>query len=99
MTNYFKDKIVEPRLVIFEFDGEIVQQFVCAENEEILEIPSTSLINGMAYLMATYYVYMMWVTPCKPYQPLLYFIQDFIMDRADGKKRPTRYSAFAARMN
>ncbi len=97
MTNYFKDKIVEPRLVIFEFDGEIVQQFVCAENEEILEIPSTSLINGMAYLMATYYVYD--VGYPKPYQPLLYFIQDFIMDRADGKKRPTRYSAFAARMN
>lgn len=68
--------------------------FIVGENDNLMELPTTTIGQGLVYLMASYYVFN--VDYPKPYQPLLYFIQDFIMDKADNGKRPTRYSSFAA---
>ncbi len=59
-----------------------------------MELPVNTIDGGIVYLMAAYYVFS--VEYPKPYQPLLYFIQDFIMDKADNSKRPTRYASFAS---
>lgn len=44
--------------------------------------------------MAAYYVF--GIEYPNPYKPLLYFFQDFIMDKADNGRIPTRYASFAA---
>ena len=86
---------MEPRLVIFEGEDGFIQMFICAEEDGILELPSTNIAEGITHLMAAYYVYN--VQYPKAYQPLLYFFQDFLMDRVEeNAKRPTRYSTFTA---
>ncbi len=84
---------MEPRLVIFEDDDgdSIVQMFLAGENDDLMELPVNTIDGGMVYLMVAYYVFS--VEYPKPYQPLLYFIQDFIMDKADNA---TRYASFAS---
>ena len=95
IDDHFKSKILEPRIIIFEDDESILQMFIVGENDSLIELPTTSTIGqGLVYLMAAYYVFN--VGYPKPYQPLLYFIQDFIMNKTDNGKRPTRYSSFAA---
>ena len=87
---------MEPHLLIFEDeDGDsIVQMFIVGEDDQLMELPASTIDGGMVYLMAAYYVFS--VEYPKSYQPLLYFIQDFIMDKADNGKRPTRYASFAS---
>ena len=68
---------------------------MCAEDDGILELPTTKIGEGITYLMAAYFVYN--VQYPKSYQLLLYFFQDFLMDKVEkNAKRPTRYSTFAA---
>ena len=47
---------MEPQLVVFFDAGDIVQMFLSAENEALMEIPGTTVINGIAHLIAAYYV-------------------------------------------
>ncbi len=67
--------------------------FIAGEDDNLMELPTSTLDGGMVYLMAAYYVFN--VEYPMPYQPFLFFIQDFIMDKADNGKRPTRYASFA----
>ena len=85
---------MEPRLIIFEEDDTIVQMFIAGEDDNLMELPVISIGEGIVYLMAAYYVFS--VEYPNPYKPLLFFFQDFIMDKADNGKRPTRYATFAA---
>ena len=70
--------------------------FLDGEDDNLMELLVTTIGEGMVYLMAAYYVFS--VEYPNPYKPLLYFFQDFVMDKADNGKRPTRYAAFAATM-
>jgi len=56
---------------------------IAGEDDNLMELPGSTIEEGMCYLMAVYYVFN--VEYPKPYQPLLYFIQDFIMDKAKGQ--------------
>ena len=71
--------------------------FIAGEDDDLMEIPVTTIGEGLIHLMATYYVYN--VDYPKAYQPLLFFFQDFIMDKADNGKRPTRYASFASTLS
>ena len=82
---------MEPRLVIFEDEDSLLQMFVTGEDDNLMELPISSVGAGVAYLMAFYYVFNIEYP-----KPLLYFFQDFIMDKADNGKRPTRYASFAS---
>ena len=53
----FKSQIMEPWLVVFIDDGSLSQMILCTENQEIAEIPGKKLVNGLFYLLASYYVY------------------------------------------
>ena len=69
IEDHFRSKT---RVVIFEDDESILQVFVVGENDSLMELPATTTIGqGLVYLMATYYVFN--VDYPKPYQPLLYF--------------------------
>ena len=65
--------------------------FFSAENESIMELPSTTILNGVAHLMAAFYVLgAQYPRVCK--QSFLFF-QDIIMDKPDKLTKPVRYSA------
>ena len=38
-------------------DGTLSQIILCAENEEVAEVPGKMLVDGLFYLLASYYVY------------------------------------------
>ena len=94
IDDHFKSKIMEPRLIIFEEDNSVVQMFIAGEDDNLMELPVTTISEGIVYLMAAYYVFS--VEYPNPYKPLLFFFQDFVMDKTDNGKRPTRYATFAA---
>ena len=90
---HFTSKLAEPRLVVFEESGDVVQMFLCAESKALMEIPSTFFIDGVSHLMAAYYVFD--VQYPKVCQSHLYFFQDVLMDKADtAKPRPVRYTSY-----
>ena len=62
---------MEPRLVVFIDDGSLSQMILCAENQEIAEIPG-KLVDGIFHLLASYYVY--GVAYLKGCTALLYFM-------------------------
>ena len=83
-------------LLVFTDDGALSQMIVCAENEELFEMPGETLLEGIMHLMAAYYVYNVeYPRGCKG---LLYFIQDILMERSGSGKRPTRYKTFINRL-
>ena len=87
---------MEPRLIVFHDDEKVLQLFISAENKCIMEIPSNELREGLVHLMATYYVFgIEGPGVCKP---ILYFLQDIVMDKPDRKSRPTRYALYVARI-
>ena len=87
----FKSQIMEPRLVVFIDDGNLSQMILCAEDQEIAEIPGKMLVDGLFHLLASYYVY--GVAYPKGCTALLYFLQDILMGKPDThgpvKNRPT----------
>lgn len=93
MDSTLKSTMMEPRLVIFCTQEDNSQQmFICAENEVILEIPTSKLVDGLVHLMAMYYVFdVQYPSFCKA---TLFFIQDILMEKSDITKRPTRYKTF-----
>ena len=97
IDTYFTCKVMEPRLVIFENEDSILQMFITGENDNLMELPTSSVGAGVAYLMAFYYIFN--IEYPKQYQPLLFFFQDFIIDKADNGKRPSRYASFASTMS
>ena len=46
-----------PLLVVFIDDGTLSQMILCAENEEVAEVPGNTLVDGLFHLLASYYVY------------------------------------------
>ena len=42
--------------MVFHDSMEIVQMFISAESKAMMELPSTTIIGGVVYLMAAYYV-------------------------------------------
>lgn len=50
IEEHFKSKIMEPRVVVFEDSAGMVQMFLCAENESIMELPSTNILDGVSWL-------------------------------------------------
>ena len=83
---------MEPRLVIFHHEEEIVHMFLCAEGDSITEIPTTTLSDGITYLMAAYYVYD--ISYPRVCNSSLFFFQDIVLDMADSLSRPVRYSTY-----
>lgn len=86
--------MMEPRLVVFYYDDNSLQMFLCAENSISLEVPATkyTLIDGLIHLMAMYYVFdVQYPSFCRS---TLFFLQDIVMKRPDTSKRPTRYMTF-----
>lgn len=96
LESHFTSEMMEPRLLVFHDDQEIVQMFVVAENEALLELSSVSLVEGFVYLIATYYIFnVSYPNYCKP---TLYFLQDVLLARPDANtRRPVRYSSFLSR--
>ena len=82
---------MEPRLLVFHDEESVQQMFVCGENNIIVEVPTNKVINGFIHLMATYYVFNVEYSFCRP---TLFFFQDILLEMQDKKKRPTRYSTF-----
>lgn len=68
--------------------------FMVGEDNNLMEIPVNTIGEGIPYLMTAYYVF--GVEYPSQYKPLLYFFQDMVMDKADNRKRPTRYASFVA---
>ena len=81
--------------MIFHDDLEIVQMFISAESEAMMELPTAVLIEGIAYLMAAYYV--LDVQYPKVCIQTFFFFQDVIMDKSDSP-RPIRYSTYIKNM-
>ena len=80
---------MESQLVVFHDGADIVQMFVSAENEALMEIPGTTVLNGIVHLMAAYYVLdVEYPKVCKSS-----FFQD-IMDKPESLPRPVRYNAY-----
>ena len=78
--------------MVFHDGSDVVQMFLCAENEALTEIPSTTIHNGIAHLMATYYVLdVQYPKVCKS---TLFFFHDVIMDKPDNLPRPVRYNTY-----
>ena len=48
---------MEPPLVVFYREDEIVQMFPYAENDSFFEIPKNTLADGFTNLMAACYVF------------------------------------------
>ena len=61
---------------------------------EITATAQTTLAEGIALLMAAYYVYH--IQYPSAFRSTLYFFQDILMDKKDkkNKARPTRYSLY-----
>ena len=96
IEEHFESPIMERRLLVFTDDGALSQMMVCAENEELFEVPGETLLEGIMHLMAAYYVYNVeYPRGCKG---LLYFFQDILMERSGSGKRPTRYKTFINRL-
>ena len=71
--------------MVFHDGADIVQMFLSAENDALMEIPGTTVINGIAHLMAAYYVLdVQYPKVCKS----SFFFQDIIMDKPDSLPRP-----------
>ena len=98
IDTHFQSRLMEPRLIVFHDIEKIVQMFIAAENDSILEVPSSSFKDGLVQLMAAYYVYnVQYPAMCKS---ILFFLQDVVMDKPDAgsRNRPTRYSSYLARL-
>ena len=78
--------------MVFHDNMEIVQMFISAESKAMMELPSTTIIEGVVYLMAAYYV--LDVQYPKVCSPTFFFFQDIIMDKHDNLGRPVRYSTY-----
>ena len=100
IEDHFVSPILEPRLIVFTDNGGLAQMILCAENEEIVEVPGETLVEGLIHLMASYYVF--GVEYPKMCRALLFFFQDILMERPDmhgpAKSRPTRYKTFISRL-
>ena len=88
---------MEPRLVVFTDDGALSQMVICAENRTVVEVPGEQLVDGIVFLMASYYA--LNVAYPKPYRSLLFFFQDILMQKPDTGNRPIRYKAFISRIS
>lgn len=92
IESHFSSEVMEPQLVVFHDGAEVVQMFLSAENEALMELPSTTILNGIAHLMAAYYVLdVQYPKVCKS---TLFFFQDIIMDEPDNLPRPVRYNTY-----
>ena len=69
---------------------------LCAEDQEICEVPGETLVEGLLHLMVAYYVF--GVEYPKACRALLYFFQDILTERPDTyelvKNRPTSHKSF-----
>ena len=68
--------------MVFHDCKEIVQMFISAKSKAMMELPSTTIIEGSVYLMAAYYV-------LDVQYPIVavrhsFFFQDIIMDKHDN---------------
>ena len=88
---------MEPRVVVFEDDAGVVQMFLCAEEESIMEVPSTELIDAVRHLMAAYYV----LGSAYPRQcrPSLLFFQEYVMGIKESAHTPIRYTTYVNSLN
>ena len=84
--------MMEPRLVVFHQEDEIIQMFLCVENDPLFEIPANTLSEGFMYLMAVYYVYD--VNYPRGCMPSLYFLHDIVLGQPDNLSRPVRYTTY-----
>ena len=50
IESHFSSEVMEPQLVVFHDGAEVVQMFLSAENEALIELPSTTILNGIAHL-------------------------------------------------
>ena len=69
---------------------------VYAENDTIMNIETDKLIDGLAHLMACYYVFNVeYPRVCKS---SLLFLQEIVMGKRNmADRRPVRYSTYLAR--
>ena len=82
LESHFTSEMMEPRLLEFHDDQEIVQE---TENEALLELSSISLVEGCVCLIATYYIFnISYPNYCKP---TLYFLQYVLLARPDANTR------------
>lgn len=89
----FESAIPEPRLVIFLSNDSTIDEIYLSVENEGLAVTSNTLSEGLACLMAAYYVYN--VDYPKPCKPTFYFLQEIVMGKGDGiNQRPVRYSTF-----
>ena len=65
-------------MVVFEDNTGVVQMFLCAENESIMELPSAE------HLMAAYYVF--GVGYPRLCRPSLLFLQEYVMGIKESAK-------------
>ena len=75
-------------MVVFKDSTGVVQIFLCAENESIMELPSAELIDGVRHLMAAYYVFgVCYLHSCRP---SLLFLQEYVMGIKESAQKPIK---------
>ena len=84
--------IMEPRIVVIEDDGGVVQMFLCAENQSIMELSSTKFVDGVIHLFAAYYVF--GVEYPRLCRSSLLFLQEYVMGVKDTSQRPVRDATY-----
>ena len=81
----------EPRLVLFGGVNSI-QGFVVAEGEIIFEVEDFCLMNGLLYLLASYYVFHVSYPKSSIAAGVLLFLQEVILNKPDDTiKKTSKY--------
>lgn len=94
LDGIMKRSIIEPSLVVFrERDENTIQQMLVTA-EEVLQVPSSKILDGFVALMAVYYAF-----DVQYPNFTLFFLQDILMQATDDAPRPTRYSAFISSLS
>ncbi len=97
ITCHFQCRVVEPRIVVFHEDEQIVQAFLCAEGVSVFEINTTTLSDCLIILMAAYYVFD--IEYPSVWKPSLLFFQEILMDKKAKKEtRPIRYTTYLKKL-
>ena len=79
-------------MIVFEDSEGVLQMFLCAENESVMELPSNELFDGVKHLMAAYYVY--GVEYPRSCRPSLLFLQEYVLGIRNATQKPVRYTTY-----
>ena len=92
----------EPRLAfLLNATGDVSQGFVIAEKEILFELRSTSIGEGLASLIATYYTFDVSYPRSTVAGSSLLFVQEILLERKEEqrRKKTAKYQAFINKLH